>query len=283
MIKRKFIIYIVIVLFLGLVTFSAFRGAHNADTYLTFTFQDAVSKGWIWNAKLTLQNRTLNTYYQSDRGVKEYTFTNLNSGNWVIEISAPGYESASVPVTIKKGRNILEEPIELTGTGIQNLSYFVPFEQISGGDINVEIRPVGMDGQAVINHPCMDLWISARITIQMKDDLIAQESSISGAIRGPEVFRGTLDWEWDSLPETTFRYSAIIPGNKISVSNAPFHVIDYLFVVPIGNSTSSDKIEEIVSQAWKGENPDNLTKILDDYRDRLNYYAYTSWNVEGLQ
>ncbi|RKX82420.1 MAG: hypothetical protein DRP58_10345 [Spirochaetes bacterium] len=283
MIKKKIIIYITIVLFLGFFVSAAFLKSFNSETYLTFTFQDAVSKGWIWNAEITLQNRTLNTFYQSDSGLQKYTFTNLEPGNWTIKVSAPYYKSAIIPVLIKKGRNNLPQPIELTGLEIPNLSYFVPFEQIEGRDINIEFRPVGKDGQAVLNHPCMDLWISARITIQMKNDLTAQESSTSGSYRGQEIYSGALEWVWDPLPETLFRYSAVISGDTILESNAPLHIIDYLIVIPKQNSISREEIGEIVEQIWREKTPDKLKMILDKDNDRFTYFVYTSWNVEGIQ
>jgi len=49
-----------------------------------------------------------------------------------------------------------------------------------------------------------------------------------GSVRGEELFKGRIDWEWDSLPETPFRYSARIPGSRIKINSSPFWVIDYL-------------------------------------------------------
>ena len=125
--------------------------------------------------------------------------------------------------------------------------------------------------------------MGARITVQMKDGLTVQEETEEGSLRGQELFRGQIEWEWDPTPETIFRYSARIPGAKIRNHEAPFRVIDYLIVIPKPLVISNDEIAAIVSEAWEETDPEALAGVLDAYADRFTYYINSSWNVKGAE
>jgi hypothetical protein len=252
------------------------------DTTLEFQVRDAVSKGWVWDATLRLQDRVIRSYYQSDRGPVIQTFTHLEPGEAVLEISAPSYVAQSIPVTLKRGQNRLEAPIDLVGYEIPGLAKWIIFEDRVGNDIVQEIRPVSKDGPAVLNHPCLDLWIGARISVQMYDGLPAQEETEEGSERGEELYKGVLQWEWDALPETTFRYSSRIPGSQIRANSDSYWVIDYLIVVPDPRKTDRQEIDQIMDKAWKLP-PEAIEDYLEPYKNegKLTPYVFTSWNVEG--
>jgi hypothetical protein len=282
--KLKFIIIILAAVVLAAVALMVYLAtAARFDTTLQFQVRDIVSRNWVWDATITLQKRTIRAYYQTDRGPQILRFTHLEPGDATLEISASGYESRSIPVVLKRGENRLEEPIEMVGLEIPSLVHFIIFENQIGGDIVSEIRPVGENGRAVLNHPCMDLWIGARMTVQMKDGLYVQEPAEEDSVRGKELFRGQIEWEWDPLPETVFRYSARIPGAGIEYHEAPFRIIDYLLVVPNPKKISKEEISSIVSDAWKNTDPQNLDDVLDNYSKEFSYYIFTSWNVRGVE
>ena len=126
----------------------------------------------------------------------------------------------------------------------------------------------------------MDLWIGARVSVQMKDRLFVQEKIEDGSERGMELFAGEIDWNWDSRPETNFRYSANIPGSKIKDHEAPYRIIDYLIIVPHSGNTEHKEIREILIKGFNTINFSLLEEYLDQYNDKFDYYLYTSWNVE---
>jgi hypothetical protein len=249
-------------------------------TTLEFRIQDRVSKGWVWNAAMTLQNRTIRGFFQKDGGLRDYRFTHLKPGDWMLEVTAPSYEPVNIPVTLKSDQNSIEDPIQMTGLEIPGLSHFIVFEEFVGKDILCELRPVGIDGEAVLNHPCLDLWIGAKISVQISNGAPVQtETSKESSARGTELFSGKIEWEWNTLPETVFRYIARIDGSTIQDHAAPFRVIDYLIVVPNPKKINPEKLDNIVSEAWHEKDIKRLTTYLDGYSELFTYYIYTSWNV----
>ncbi len=64
---------------------------------------------------MRLQGRTIVGYYQSDAAPITYRFTHLRPGKATLEVAADSYQSVSIPVTLKRGRNRLEKPIDMVG------------------------------------------------------------------------------------------------------------------------------------------------------------------------
>ena len=248
-------------------------------TTLEFTLRDAVSKGWVWDATLTLQGRTIRSYYQTDRGVQTLSFTRLHRGDDTLRISAPGYEAKAVPVVLKPHANRIASPIDLSGIEIADLQYFIVFQSFEGNDIVAELRPVNSDGTAIVNHPCLDLWIGARVSVQMVSGEAATEATDKGASRGEELFRGRIEWSWDASPETVFRYSARIPGRSINHNGAAYRVIDYLILVPKPGAKRIDEVAADALAGWDGVKLADLEQTLRRYQDLFDFYVHTSWNV----
>ena len=279
--KKTVLIPAITVVVLGIIALSVYLSRISFDTTLEFQVRDAVSGNWIWDSTIKFQERVIRGFYQSDRGPIDYQFTHLETGNWDLEISAPAYQAVTIPVTIKKGANRIDGPIEVAGYQIPDLDHFIIFEEKVGGDIVAEIRPVGTDGRAVINHPCIDLWIGCRISEQLKGGLYVQEPTEEGSERGKELFAGEIEWQWDPTPETTFRYSARIPGSKISNHGVPYRVIDYLLILPDSRKITRKEVAELMKQAPELKDSEALISFLDEYKDRIFYDIHTSWNVEG--
>jgi hypothetical protein len=231
---------------------------------------------------LRLEGRLIRSHFQSDQGPEPQRFTRLKPGPATLEIGAPSYQPVSRQLTLKRGSNRLPEPIELVGLEIPELKSFIMFEDLVGSDVQVEIRPVSNAGPAVLNHPCLDLWIGARVTVQLKNGLPVQEETEVGSTRGEELFRGRIEWKFDPYPETVFRYSAVVPGAKIKPSSAPYRVVDYLVVLPRPLAITRQELEEIMEKTWTLK-PEAVEGYLRPYEEqgKIRVEVFTSWNVKG--
>ena len=279
---RRVLIPVLIIAAIVAVAVVVYVTMNPGDTTYEFVVRDAVSKDWIWDATFSLQGRLIRSHFQSDRGPLPQVFTHLKPGEATLEVSAPYYVPQSVQVSLKRGENLRDEPIDLVGYEIPDLVKWIIFEDRVGNDIVQEIRPVSSQGPAVLNHPCLDLWIGARISVQVYDGLPAQEETEEGSVRGEQLYKGVLDWQWDATPETTFRYSSSIPGSQIKANSDPYWVIDYLIVVPDPRKASREEIDRIMEEAWD-LSPEAIQAYLEPYKNEglLTPYVFTSWNVEG--
>ena len=254
-----------------------FIAVSRADTTLEFQFQDKVSGEWVWGATAVLQNRMIRSHFQTDQGPAPYTFTHLRPGEAVLEISAPHYVTRQIPVTLKRGSNRIDEPVELVGYEIPNLSRWVIFEEWINRNLALDLRPISTTGRAVVNHPCLDIWLGARISAQVPAD-----SEAADYRRGEVLFTGQLEWRWDPTPESTYRYYAWIPGTQIASHTERLWVVDYVLIVPDPRKITSSELDQIMARAW--EQPlDEIESYLRQYTSdgRLTPYIFSSWNVEG--
>jgi hypothetical protein len=266
------------------IAIAAYFAMNPKDTTLEFQVRDSVSKGWVWEVNIILQNRLIKGYYQTDRGPSFFRFTHLKPGDFEMEIKASAYKPVTVPVSLKRGRNVLKTPIDLVAYEIPNLDHFIVFEEYGGNDNDIiqKIRLVGTDDKALINHPCMNLKIAAVVSVQTKGGIPVQEETDSGSERGDVLFQGMVDWTWDGLPETNFRYSSRIFGSAIKDSSAPFLVIDYIFLIPDPRNISDKEFEIVLQEAGQLVDFMELQSFLEKTSgNRFSYYFFTSWNVPG--
>ncbi len=279
---KKALVPLIVVIVLAVVAVAVYLAMNPVDTTLEFTVRDAVSKAWVYDASFRLQGRLIGSHFQSDQGAEPQRFTHLKPGKATLQISAPAYQPVSRELDLKRGGNRLPEPIDLVGLEIPDLASFIMFEDLAGSDLKVEIRPVSKAGPAVQNHPCLDLWIGARMTVQLKNGLPVQEETEAGSVRGEELFRGRIDWKFDAYPETVFRYSAVIPGAKIKASSAPYRVVDYLVVLPHPLAIGKQELEGIMEKAWSLK-PEEVEAYLRPYEEqgKIRVEVFTSWNVKG--
>ncbi len=236
------------------------------ETTLEFRIRDRVSTGAVWNATATLQDRFLRTWYAGDGNT--LVFSRLHPGEATLEVSAPDYRSVSVPVTLRRGSNRIDEPIDMTGLRIPGLSHFIVSDELSESELHATFWPLSGEGPAVIHHPALDLWIGARISTQT-----------SGVTRGKTLFAGEIDWSWDPSRKALARYRARIPLEQIEDRGAASLVIDYLVIVPDPLAIERDEVAAIVTAAWTGSEPVSLSAYLAQYADRFDFYLHTSWNV----
>jgi hypothetical protein len=283
--KRRTRITVIVIVALVVVCAGAVLAALwlRTDTTLEFKIRDSVSGKWVWDAAMKLQGRTIVGYYQSDAAPLAYRFTHLTPGKAALEIAADSYQTVSIPLTLKRGTNRLEKPVDMIGLAIPDLTRFYVFESWTAGDIAAELRPVNSGGTAVLNHPCMDLWIGCRISVQMMNGAPAREEAETGSSRGAELFRGRISWKWDPAPEAQFRYSARIPGAEIKADPSAYRVIDYLIVVPNPLAISSAELEKLLARVFAMNDPRDVAAALDAEKGRLRYFLDTTWNMKARQ
>jgi hypothetical protein len=268
-----------------------------SDTALVFQLQDAVSGAWVWDASVILQGRLLKSYYQTDAGPIPQKLTHLKPGASTLIISAPGYEPVSIPVILARGKNRLPGPVKMVGREIPLLSGFSTFESMDNGDIVAQVRPLDAAGKAILNHPCIDLWIGCTVSEEVRDGAPVRTEGDARSIRGGVLFRGAVRWTWDALPESLFRYSLRIPSRGMQNRASLYRVIDYLIVVPDPSKISRAELERIMTGAWQAgglasANADRLlperlapgiASALDAERGRLSWFFITSWDVRVRQ
>jgi hypothetical protein len=274
---------IALALLLGATTIAVLVRMAMFETTLEFTLRDSVSKHWVWDSTARLQDRLIRAFYQSDAGPVPFNFSHLKPGSSALDISAPGYLPVSIPVELHRGSNRIEKPIEMEGYEIPDLQHFYVFERLEGSDIVCQLRPVGSDGRAVTNHPCLPLWVEARVTAQLQDGRPAMEPGETGNTRGNELFRGSLSWEWDPTPEAAFRYSCRIPGSRIKLDSGHYRVIDYLIVVPDPQRLGRHDLEAVMKDAPELSDIAGLKAYLARQGRKLRYHFDTSWNVKARE
>ena len=250
---------------------------------LELRIRDSVSKRWVWDLTMRIQDRGIRGYYQSESGDFLYRFTSLRPGASTLDISAPGYAPKSISLRLDRGHNALPETVELTGLGIPDLSQFFIFERFENGGIACELRPVGSTGMAVLNHPCMDLWIGCSVYVQLQDGAPALEAAEEGAVRGRELFRGEIPWSWDAAPETQFRYTAHIPFSSIKDDPSLYRIIDYLIVVPNPLAITRAELDGLMDRVFALGDPVAVATALEAEKDRLSFFMDTSLNVDARQ
>jgi hypothetical protein len=255
----------------------------RSDTTLEFSVRDAVSGRWVWMASMHVQDRARVGFFQSDTGLRRYRFTHLIPGATTLNISAAGYQEVSIPLTLRRGANTMTSPVSMIGLSIPDLSGFYIFERIDAGDIVGELRPVDGTGATIVNHPCMDLWVGCRVSVQLKDGEPALEETDTGAARGRELFQGEIPWAWDPAPEKKFRYSVRIPGALTKQDPSHYRVIDYLIVEPDPLKITREELAVLMGRLYSISDPSRLTAALDAERGRLHYFIHTSWNVKARQ
>lgn len=279
--KRAFVTVGILAVLAAVVLLAVLVKSRNAPSTLEFMVVDAQSGGWVWDLTARLQGRYLRGYYQSDAGPIRFHLTKLSRGNGTLEMTAPDYEPVRIPVRLKAGVNRLDAPVLLTGLQVPGLDHFLAFETPKGTDIQVQLRPVRADGKAILNHPCLPLWIGCTVSVEMKDGAPVREEAEAGVSRGTTLFNGPIEWRWDPAPETQFRYAAVIPGSAISNDPAPLRVVDYLIVVPDPRKIGKDELASLMVSIWELPTARARNEALEKQKGRLRYFTDTSWNVKA--
>ena len=281
--KLTYVIYgaglVGLIVIIGLVIiFSAMK----TETTLEFQVIDSTSKGWVWDMTATFQDRYINSYYQSNTGPVVLSFTDLEAGDWTLELNAPHYEPVSIPVQIKNGLNKIGTPIEMIGYEIPGLSEIFVFTEWKDNELILNPRPIDSEGKGIGTHPCLNMWFGLRISVQIKNGIIVREPVEKGSERGEELFRGQCEWEWDSDPTTFYRYLVKVPYNKIKQHNAPYRVFDYIIVFNDPRKMDKETLDGEMEKVFQMKDETELTLFLDSFDDSITYFISTSWNQPAI-
>jgi hypothetical protein len=283
--------------FTATLIFLTFLLVSCSDTTLLFVVQDSVSGGWVWDATARLQGRTLTSFYQTDAGPIAQKLSHLKPGAATLALSAPGYEPVTVPVTLRGGKNRLPTPVAMMGREIPGLAGFSIFETAQNGDFSLQVRPLDAAGKAIINHPCIDLWIGCVVSEQVSDGVPVRTDGVAAAARGETLFSGTIAWTWDATPESLFRYAARISSANMAAVPSLYRVIDYLVVVPDPIQVPRAEVQTLLGGAWSSGglvagNPTrsgaakpspSIAAALEKLAGRARYFLLTSWDVRARQ
>jgi len=279
---------VITIVTLGLIAFFAYIVNISFDTTLEFRLQDVNSKANVWDVNITLHDRIIYSYFDI-----VHKFSNLKPGEYIMQITAPYYLTKTVPLKINSGANIIEDPIDLIGYEIPNLDGFYLFQEQIPAGLKMEIRPQqivkGNNGenepnyQKIVNHPCLDIKIGIRLCEQLKQGVFVQEITKTGCARGEELFSGVLKWEWDANPQTTYRYSVLIPKEKIKKTKAQYWVIDLLILVPNPQRISEQELYTILEGVKDITDVEELDTYFKPYEKKLKYFYESFWNSKGLK
>jgi hypothetical protein len=255
----------------------------NLDTTLEFSVIDSVSRNFVWDLTMKLQDRYMKGYYQSNTGPILFKFRNLGTGDSELLLSAPSYTDKKVPVKIAWGANRLAAPVEMEGYEIPGLAKFFYFDKSTENEVLLELRPVDKAGQGIQNHPCLRILSGVRISEQVKDGIPVTAPTDKGSERGRQLYKGFVSLEWDPNPATFYRYSLRIPGSQIQSSRAAFWVYDFLLVIPDPRKITVDELQADKDLLWGAEDPAEFRDILDRYKGKIVYFIEDRWNKEALK
>jgi hypothetical protein len=280
--KKKNLILICTISVVVIIAILVFIFTTRFDTTLEFKISDKVSKAWVWNAEIKLENRFMKSYYQSDRGLIAYTFTHLKPGSSNIEIQAPSYENTTIPVKIGWGKNTIKTPIELTGYEIPGIAEVFVYKDRESDKLLLNPRAIDKDGKGIGRHPCLDMWFGIKISVQVKNGVMVREPVETGSERGEELFRGKLDWEWDSNPDTYYRYISSLDKSRVKKNNAPYNVYDYIVAFRDPRKISKQEMDEKLDKTIQMNDPVQVKQLLDGFGDKIIYFLISDWNQPAL-
>jgi hypothetical protein len=243
-------------------------------TELAFQVKDSVSGGWVWDVEAVLQDKVINGFYQSDQGLITYTFTNLTPGTAQLTIDAPYYQPQTLDVSLKRGKNKLEEPIALVGLEIPDLANFLAFENPLVNGWEITIRPVSQDNKAILDHPALDIWVGVRVSTWSAELTQSFEVLQTRQV----VYNGPLAWLWDSFPETQFRYQGYLPYADLLPLPTQSYVMEYLVVVPDPLRITKEEFATITSQI-EVLPLDDIESFLETFQGRISVFTDISWDV----
>ena len=133
----------------------------------------------------------------------------------------------------------------------------------------------------MLNHPCLDLRILVVVSAQMYQGDFARTATESDATRGEELFRGEIEWRWNSDPNQLFRYSLGLQLSSVKRSGAFYWVMDYLFLVPDPRNVTAEEMNGIVREIGTLTDPKQLPPVLERYAGKLDHHLTVRWNVES--
>ncbi len=246
-----------------------------SDSSIEFTVTDALTGGWVWGMTASTQNKIVHGFYQSDGLPVPFKLTGLKPKKDVLLIQAPNYESRQIPLHLKRGANVLSEPIALKGVAIEDLDAFFVFEKGEKGGWTLTLRAVNSAVRAIENHPPVPLLLGVRIH--------SWESSLQQSVeelnKQQLLYQQMVSWQWDSTPETQFRLTAFVNAKDLAPFAGNRYVFEYAIFVPTAKAIEENRVEELAASIPIGD--DDMLQWAHNNSDLVTLYTDVSWDVQG--
>lgn len=178
-------IYLYLVITAGvLAVLSLFAVGSNHKVQIVGTVTDAISDDPIYGVTISVGGRSTIRYLD-----KNFKITHLKRGSHILKASAPGYETKTEEVHLRRGKNSMA--IRLTGKEIPGLDHIIVFaDSIELSGIRLEIRFVNQQGVGIMHFPRLPLTMEARLYEQL--------GSTEKYERGKLIYSGPVKLFWDS-------------------------------------------------------------------------------------
>ncbi len=268
--KNRILFVLFIIGVLSLLTSHIFR---KDDTVLEFRLQDSISKSMVWDAEITFQNKVINTFFQIEEGEKTYVLTNLEKGDWELVVKSPYYQTEKIVVSLKSGKNQIDNPISMKGLEIPGLDRFIIVENKIETDLLAELRAIDIDGNSIKNHPALNIAVLVQIS--------EQKGKGKDYSRGNRLYYDIAPWTWNNSFNKAYRYEIKIPLSRIDNNKFKLMIIDYLIIVPNPLNLSEKRFNQILADVKEFDTVEKVFSHLDSFKDQLNYYITTSKDVNG--
>jgi hypothetical protein len=250
----------------------------SPDRDVTVYVEDAVSGSWVWKAEVTLNGKKAVGHYMTD-----FRFTGISGGLVALTVSAPGYQSESIDLKLPGGKPEKPVTVSMTGLSIPGLAGFRVREYWENGRLSAELRPLNDKGEAIRDHPCLDLKVFVRISLPagVAERGETQTQGLRDENRGMEIAASMVPWFWDSRPESLFRYRFSLPGEPREYSSlAPF-VVDYLIFIPDPETDTPDRMEILTREITHLWETGKGIAAIQNAAGEVPLYIITNWNVGG--
>ncbi|NLV84171.1 MAG: hypothetical protein GXY60_06375 [Spirochaetales bacterium] len=275
MTRKALLTYLIPVCIIIIVAVAAAIPYLNRPVTLEFSVIDSVVGAWVWDFEAKIQDKTINGYFQSDRGPKTYRFTNLKPGTWTLTIHAPSYRSVELQMELKKGINTIETPIVMEAYQIDGLAQFLAFEQQVQGGWDISLRAATAENSAILYHPPLDL----RVFVQVYPWNRTQPSDYQKLDDAQTLYWGQLPWTWDTTLESQFRYNAHLEYGLLAKQTVSACVIRYLVLVRNPDSVDVGLFATTADKLASMQNLDQALAYLKQAVPEVPYYTDISWDV----
>jgi len=199
--KRNIILLVGIAVGLAAVL-GALGVGQNPERILAGEVTDAMSGDPVYMARIVIGGRSTIRYVD-----KEYRITHLRHGIHTLKVTAPGYETKTTEVAIKRGVTSLD--IRLDGKEIPNLDHIIVFaDSVPGVGIRLDIRFVNQGGVGIKHFPRIPMTIEAKLNIRLG----TREKYTKGRL----IYSGPVELAWDS--------EAILGKNKGLIPKSKLHL-----------------------------------------------------------
>lgn len=178
-------IYLVIIIAAGVLAVLILFGVGlNYEGQLVGTVTDALSGDPINGVRIIVGERSIVRYLD-----KNFKISHLKPGIHQLKASAPGYETKTAEVNLKRGNNLID--IRLMGKEIPDLGDIIVFaDAIKSSGIQLEIRFVNQHGVGIKHFPRLPLTMEARLYEQL--------GTKENFRRGRLIYSGPVQLFWDS-------------------------------------------------------------------------------------